>query len=117
MAPRALVNLDRETAELVRESADHRQASLRPQLRAGGMLEHAAELANLPYRYDGAVVLAAAVQVPHRAVGAARRVRHDRMRTVVQPGVSRDVPAIDIRHLRIRAARVDVQRGDHETTS
>src|SRR5690606_40108820 len=60
----------------------------------------------------GAVVLITAVKASEKTPRTTRRVRHGRMRAVVQPRVARLVPAIKVHYRWIRAPRVDVECGN-----
>src|SRR5690606_9735690 len=79
------------------------------------MLENAAPTAHLLDGTRGAVVLITAVKASEKTPRTTRRVRHDRMRAVVQPRVSGFVPAVHAVHLGVTTQLIHVESrdGDH----
>jgi hypothetical protein len=88
------------------------------------MLEHAAEAAHgIERRREASSVVAARVPVDvlneagEPAPPTARRMRHDRPRPRVQPCVALLVPRIDVGEPVVHTARLNVESGDHSSSS
>src|SRR6185437_489824 len=99
----------------------HVELKSAPGVAALGMLQHPAEFAHGRQRGSEAAAVVAQLEpreclwraAPIAAPALARRMRDDRMRTIVEPGIALSVPRVYVGKAVICSASLDEKRGDH----
>src|SRR5690242_15407706 len=104
------MDLVSDSSPLVDVGPRFRKASGFEQKRPGGLLKHAAKLADLHRRDESKRRFVAAVEMAKTRPRPARRMSDHRPRPGVVLRVALGVPAVDAGHLRIGPAGVDVER-------